>query len=142
MTQRSFHGLALANPIHLSINQSWITQSRDPASNPREDRFAGGFYIGCWPENRRQGTCARVSVDRRKGYRTVYRNNQEYRLVYLATRSSVHLFVRTAHSFTCSALIALLAGSAVLTSWLTSLTSHTPSLAHFANSLARGKVNF
>ena len=47
--------------------------------------------------------------------------NQDYRLKYWATRSSVRSFARTAHSFACSALLAL--------------------LAHFAYSLACGKVN-
>ena len=41
--------------------------------------------------------------------------NQEYRLKYRATRSSVRLFACTAHSFTCSALLALLAHFAALT---------------------------
>ena len=53
---------------------------------------------------------------------TVGQNNQEYRLKYWATHSSVYLFTSTAHSFACSALLALLARSAVLTRSLTSLT--------------------
>ena len=36
-------------------------------------------------------------------------NNQEYRLKYWVTRSSVRSFARTAHSFACSALLASLA---------------------------------
>ena len=46
---------------------------------------------------------------------TVGQNNQEYRLKYCAIRSSAHLFLRTAHSFACSALLASLARSAALT---------------------------
>jgi len=45
---------------------------------------------------------------------TVGQINQEYRLKYWATCSSVRLFARTAHSFICSALLASLAHSAVL----------------------------
>ena len=45
---------------------------------------------------------------------TMVQNNQEYRLTYWATRSSVCLFACTAHSFACSALIALLTRSATL----------------------------
>ena len=45
--------------------------------------------------------------------RTVGQNNQKYRLKYWATRSSVRSFARTAHSFACSGLLALLASSAV-----------------------------
>ena len=52
---------------------------------------------------------------------TMVENSQEYRLKYWATRSFVRSFARTAHSFACSGLLA--------------------SLAHFAHSLARGKVN-
>ena len=37
---------------------------------------------------------------------TVGQNNQEYRLKYWATRSSVRSFARTAHSFACSGLLA------------------------------------
>ena len=50
---------------------------------------------------------------------TVSQNNQEYRLEYWATRSSVRSF---AHSFACSARLALFARSAALTRSLTSLT--------------------
>ena len=39
---------------------------------------------------------------------TVVQNNQESRCKYWATRWSVHLFTHTAHSFSCSALLALL----------------------------------
>ena len=42
-------------------------------------------------------------------------NNQEHRLKYWATRSSVRSFARTAHSFTYFGLLASLAPSAVLT---------------------------
>ena len=42
-------------------------------------------------------------------------NNQKYRLKYWATRSSVRSFARTAHSFACSALLALLVRLAALT---------------------------
>ena len=52
-------------------------------------------------------------------------NNQEPRCNYWATRLSVRSFARTAHSFTCSALIAALVRL----------------LAHFAHSLSCGKVN-
>ena len=44
----------------------------------------------------------------------VGQNNQESRLEYWATRSSVRSFARTAHSFACSALVALLACSTAL----------------------------
>ena len=50
-----------------------------------------------------------------EGMRTMVDNSQEYRLKYWATRSSVRLFARTAHSFART--------------------------AHFAHSLARGTVN-
>ena len=56
---------------------------------------------------------------------TMVDNSQEYRLQYWATRSSVHSFARTAHSFACSGLLASLAPSAALTH---SLTLLTPSL--------------
>ena len=46
---------------------------------------------------------------------TVGQNNQEYRWVYWATRSSVRSFACTAYSFACSALLALLTRSAALT---------------------------
>ena len=42
-------------------------------------------------------------------------NNQEYRLKYWATRSSIRSFAHTAHSFACSGLLASLAPSAALT---------------------------
>ena len=57
-------------------------------------------------------------------------SNQELRLKYWATRSSIRLFARTAHSFACSGLLTLLAPSAAL----------TRSLTHSANSLAHGTV--
>ena len=59
---------------------------------------------------------------------TVGQNNQESRQQYWATRSSVRLFARTAHSFACSALLASLARSTALTRSLT-------------HSLALGTVN-
>ena len=46
---------------------------------------------------------------------TVGQNNQEYRLKYWATRSSVLSFARTAHSFACSELLASLTPPAALT---------------------------
>ena len=42
---------------------------------------------------------------------TMVDNSQEYRLKYWATRSSIHSFARTAHSFACSALLVTLARS-------------------------------
>ena len=42
-------------------------------------------------------------------------NKQESRCKYWAPHSSVHSFTRTAHSFACTALLALLARSAALT---------------------------
>ena len=62
---------------------------------------------------------------------TMVENRKERRCKYWATRSSFRSFARTAHSFACSGLLALLARSAAL----------TRSLAHFAHSLARGTVN-
>ena len=62
---------------------------------------------------------------------TMGQNNQELRLKYWATRSSNRLFARTTHLLSYSTLLALLACSIAL----------TRSLAHFAHSLARGKVN-
>ena len=59
------------------------------------------------------------------GSGTMVQNNQEYRLRYWATRSSVPSFARTAQSFACSGLLASLAPSAALTH---SLTLLTPSL--------------
>ena len=56
---------------------------------------------------------------------TVGQNNQKYRLKYRATRSSVRSFARTAHSFACSELLALLMHHPALAY---SLTSLTPSL--------------
>ena len=61
---------------------------------------------------------------------TVGQNNQEYSLKYWATFSSICSFACTAYSFPCSALLASLARSDVL----------THSLAHSAHSLARGTV--
>ena len=58
-------------------------------------------------------------------HHTVGQNNQKYRLEYWATRSSVRSFPRTAHSFACSGLLALLAPSAART-----------------RSLAQGTVNY
>ena len=46
---------------------------------------------------------------------TVVDNSQEYRLKYWVTRSSIRSFARTAHSFACSGLLALLAPSSALT---------------------------
>ena len=46
---------------------------------------------------------------------TTVQTNQESRLKYWATRSSVCSFARTAHSFACSGLLASLAPSAALT---------------------------
>ena len=46
---------------------------------------------------------------------TVVWNKQESGRKYLATRSSVRSFARTAHSFACSRLLAMLAPSAALT---------------------------
>ena len=48
---------------------------------------------------------------------TMVWNKRELRRKYWATRSSVRLFARTAHSFT-SGLLASLAPSAALTRWL------------------------
>ena len=47
--------------------------------------------------------------------RTVDQINQELRREYWATRLSICLFARTAHSFACSELLASLARSAALT---------------------------
>ena len=60
-------------------------------------------------------------------YCTVGQINQENRLEYWATRSSVRSFARTANLFACSALLASLARSAALT-LARSLTSLTPEL--------------
>ena len=54
-------------------------------------------------------------LDRRTYQCTVGQNNQKCRLKYWATRSSIHPFARTAHSFHCSSLFASLAPSAALT---------------------------
>ena len=64
----------------------------------------------------------RVDESRR---RTVVWNNKESRCKYWATRLSVRFFTRTAHSFACSALLALFAYSAALTRLL------APSLCSF-----------
>ena len=53
---------------------------------------------------------------------TVGQNNQKYRLKYWVPRSSVCSIARNAHSFACSALLALLARSTAITRSLTSLT--------------------
>ena len=58
---------------------------------------------------------------------TVGQNNQESRLKYWATRSSVRSFARTAHSFACSGLLASLPLSA----------APTRSLARSLRSLSR-----
>ena len=47
-------------------------------------------------------------------YRTVGQINEKYRLKHRATRSSICSFARTAHSFTCSTLLASLARTAAL----------------------------
>ena len=53
---------------------------------------------------------------RRRLYQsTVGQINQEYRLQYWATRSSIRSFPCTAHTFACSRLLALPAPSAALT---------------------------
>ena len=51
---------------------------------------------------------------------TVGQNNQEYRLEYWATRSSICSVTRTAHSFACSSQLPLLARSlhSLPSSWL------------------------
>ena len=59
-------------------------------------------------------------------------NSHEYRREYWATRLPVHSFPRTAHSFTCSILLALFAHSAALIHLLTRLLTH---------SRAHGEVN-
>ena len=46
---------------------------------------------------------------------TVGQNNQEYRLEYWVTRSSIRLFARTAYLFACSAILTLLTCFAALT---------------------------
>ena len=81
---------------------------------------------GIWPEICRKRV--KTNINHRKSYCTVGQNSQEYRQKYWATRSSIHLFARTAHSLTCSAPLALLRSLACL-------------LAHFAHSFARGTVN-
>ena len=69
----------------------------------------------------------------------VVQNSQKSRYKYWATRSSVRFFARTAHSFACSILLALLArfARALRCALLRSLNR---SLAHFAHSLASGTV--
>ena len=59
---------------------------------------------------------------------TLVQNNQEYRLKYWATRSSVLPIIRTAHSFACSTLLASLMGSAALTCLLARLLCSLPCL--------------
>ena len=54
--------------------------------------------------------------------RTVGQNNQEYRLEYWATRSSVRSYARITHPFACAALLAFLARSTALARLLTLLT--------------------
>ena len=81
---------------------------------------------------------ATIAWYRCRGRCTVGQNNQEYRLKYWATRSSVRSFTHTTHLFACSALLALLAHTAALTCLL---THSLHSLAHFAHSLARGTVS-
>ena len=59
---------------------------------------------------------------------TMGQNDKNSRCKYWATRSSIRSFACTAHSFTCSALLALLVRSAVLTHSLArSLCSHPSS---------------
>ena len=55
-------------------------------------------------------------------------NKQELRRKYWATRSSVCLFARTAHSYACFELLASLALSAALTRLLTRLLCSLPRL--------------
>ena len=61
-------------------------------------------------------------------FHCVGQNNQEYRLKYWATCSSIRLFAGIAHSFACSALFASLARSAALTRSLARLLRSLPSL--------------
>ena len=63
---------------------------------------------------------------------TLVQNSQESGCKYWVTRSSVRCFVRTAHRFTCFALLATLARSAALIGWL----ARTLTVTHFR---ARGK---
>ena len=61
---------------------------------------------------------------------TVGQNNEESRLKYWATRSSLHSFARTTHSIACSTLLALLARSAALTRSLAHSLCSLPVLDH------------
>ena len=81
-------------------------------------------------KSRKRGSISRQGDQKLQS--TMVENRIERRCKYWATRSSFRSFARTAHSFACSGLLALLARSAGL----------TRSLAHFAHSLARGKVNY
>ena len=64
---------------------------------------------------------------------TVAQNNQEHRLKYWATRSSIRLFTRTTHLFACYILLASLARSVAL----------IPLLAcSFTHSRVCGKMNY
>ena len=100
-------------------------------------------------ENEENSEKEKKSIEGDEG--TVGQNSQDLGRKYWASRSSVHSFARTAHSFAGSALLALLAHSVALTRSLAPdclLRSRPPlrslirSLAHFAHSLARGKVNY
>ena len=66
---------------------------------------------------------------------TVGQNNQESRLQYWATCSSICSFARTAHSIACSALLVYSFCSRA------PLRSLVRLLAHFTHSLPRGTVN-
>ena len=57
-----------------------------------------------------------MSRELRQERDTMGQINQEYRLKYWATSSSVRSFTRTVLSFACSALLALLSCSALLAS--------------------------
>ena len=83
-----------------------------------------------------------------RSHTTVGKKKQELGCKYWATRSSVRSFARTAHSFACSALLALFARSAHLLAHLLHTVHFARALccAHsFARSLthyrARGKMN-
>ena len=57
--------------------------------------------------------------------RTLVQNNQEYRLKYWATRSSICSFACTAHLFACSSQLASLTGCAALTRLLARSLCHS-----------------
>ena len=63
-----------------------------------------------------------------RGQSTVGQNSQEFGCKYWATRLSVCSFTRTAHSFTCFALLASLVRSAALTRSLVRSLCSLPSL--------------